>query len=125
MHDRHATFTYQYILWNAEENHDTFFVSGMKYICIYTFQYLFNKPLAPHRCRLESCQGLWIHSCEGAIQLLHMCPLMPEIMESRHMISSTVLMRRKTQSKCLYSSKTRRSRHSKNPQFIGTRLKLP
>jgi hypothetical protein len=28
------------------------------------------KPLAPHHCRFESRQGLWILSCEEAIQLV-------------------------------------------------------
>jgi hypothetical protein len=29
------------------------------------------KPLAPHRCVFESIQGLWILSCEEAIQLAY------------------------------------------------------
>jgi hypothetical protein len=45
------------------------------------------KPLAPHRCGFESRQGLWILSCEEAIQLAYgtsvvllRCPFVPEIM---------------------------------------------
>jgi hypothetical protein len=48
------------------------------------------KPLAPHRCVLESRQGLWILSCEEAIQLAYgtsvvllRCPFVPEIMHGR------------------------------------------
>jgi hypothetical protein len=48
------------------------------------------KPLAPHRCEFESRQGLWILSCEEAIQLaygtsvvLFRCPFVPEIMQRR------------------------------------------
>jgi hypothetical protein len=48
------------------------------------------KPLAPHRCGFESRKGLWILSCEKAIQLangtsvvLLMCPFVPEIMHGR------------------------------------------
>jgi hypothetical protein len=48
------------------------------------------KPLAPHRCGFESQQGLWILSCEEAIQLpygtsgvLLRCPFVPEIMHRR------------------------------------------
>jgi hypothetical protein len=44
------------------------------------------KPLACHRCGFESRQGLWILSCEGAIQLAYgtsvvllRCPFVPEI----------------------------------------------
>jgi hypothetical protein len=47
-------------------------------------------PLAPHRCGFESRQGLWILSCEEAIQLVYgmsvvllRCPFMPEIMHGR------------------------------------------
>ena len=46
--------------------------------------------LAPHRCRFEFCQGLWILSCEEAVQLaygkmvvLQSCLLVPEIMHLR------------------------------------------
>jgi hypothetical protein len=45
------------------------------------------KPLAPHRCGFESGQGVWIFSCEEAIQLAYetsvvllRCPFVPEIM---------------------------------------------
>jgi hypothetical protein len=45
------------------------------------------KPLAPNRCGFESRQGLWILSCEEAIQLAYgtsvvllRCPFVPEIM---------------------------------------------
>jgi hypothetical protein len=48
------------------------------------------KPLAPHRCWFEACQGLWILSCESAIQLafgtsvvLLGCLFVPEIMHGR------------------------------------------
>jgi hypothetical protein len=48
------------------------------------------KPLAPHRCGFESRQGLWILSCEEAIQLAYgtsvvllRCPFVPEIMHER------------------------------------------
>jgi hypothetical protein len=48
------------------------------------------KSLAPHRCGLESRQGLWILSCKEAIQLAYgtsvvllRCPFMPEIMHGR------------------------------------------
>jgi hypothetical protein len=48
------------------------------------------KPLAPHRCGFESQQGLWILSCEEAIQLAYgtlvvllRCPFVPEIMHGR------------------------------------------
>jgi hypothetical protein len=48
------------------------------------------KLLAPHRCRFKSQQGLWIISCEEAIQLaygtsvvLFRCPFLPEIMHGR------------------------------------------
>jgi hypothetical protein len=48
------------------------------------------KPLAPHGCEFESRQGLWILSCEEAIQLgygtlvvLLRFPFMPEIMYGR------------------------------------------
>jgi hypothetical protein len=48
------------------------------------------KPLAPHGCWFESRQGLWILSCEEAIQLaygtsvvLPRCPFIPEIMHGR------------------------------------------
>ena len=43
--------------------------------------------LAPHRCGFEFCQGLWILSCEEAIQLAYgtsvvqlRCALVPDIM---------------------------------------------
>jgi hypothetical protein len=45
------------------------------------------KSLALHRCGFESGQGLWILSCEEAIQLAYgtsmvllRCPFVPEIM---------------------------------------------
>jgi hypothetical protein len=48
------------------------------------------KPLAPHRCGLESRRGLWILSCEEAIQLAYgmsvvllRCPFVPEKMHGR------------------------------------------
>jgi hypothetical protein len=48
------------------------------------------KLLAPHHCEFKSRQGLWILSCEEAIQLaygmlvvLHRCLLVPEIMHGR------------------------------------------
>jgi hypothetical protein len=48
------------------------------------------KPLAPHRCGFESQLGLWILSCEEAIQLAYgtsvvllRCPTVPEIMQGR------------------------------------------
>jgi hypothetical protein len=48
------------------------------------------KPLAPHRCGFESRQGLWILSCEEAIQLAYgtsvvllRCLFVPEIMHGR------------------------------------------
>jgi hypothetical protein len=48
------------------------------------------KPLAPHRCGFEYRRGLWILSCEEAIQLaygtsvvLHRCPFVSEIMHGR------------------------------------------
>jgi hypothetical protein len=48
------------------------------------------KPLAPHRCGFESWQGLWILSCEEAIQLAYgtsvvllRCQFVPEIMHRR------------------------------------------
>jgi hypothetical protein len=48
------------------------------------------KPLAPHRCGFESRQGLWILSCEEAIQLAYgtsvfllRSPFVPEIMHGR------------------------------------------
>jgi hypothetical protein len=48
------------------------------------------KPLAPHRCGFESLQGLWILSCEEAIQLAYRtsvvllrCPFVPEITHRR------------------------------------------
>jgi hypothetical protein len=48
------------------------------------------KPLAPHRCGFKSCQGLWILSCEEAIQLAYGTyvvllgyPFVPEIMQGR------------------------------------------
>jgi hypothetical protein len=44
----------------------------------------------PHRCGFESRQGLWILSCEEAIQpaygtsvILLRCPFVPEIMHRR------------------------------------------
>jgi hypothetical protein len=47
-------------------------------------------PLAPHRCGFESRQGLWILSCEEAIQLAYgtsvvllRCPFVPEIMHGK------------------------------------------
>jgi hypothetical protein len=46
--------------------------------------------LAPHRCGFESRPGLWILSCEVAIQLAYgtsvvllRCPFVPEIMHGR------------------------------------------
>ena len=73
------------------------------------------KQLARQSCGFESRQGLWILSCEEAIQLAYgtsvvllRCPNVPEVMhggrgglpppvklESCH-ITSTVLVRRKT-----------------------------
>jgi hypothetical protein len=48
------------------------------------------KPLAPHRCGFESLKGLWILSCEEAIQLAYRtsvvllrCRFVPEIMQGR------------------------------------------
>jgi hypothetical protein len=48
------------------------------------------KPLAPNRCGFESRQGVWILSCEEAIQLAYgtsvvllRCPFVPEIMHGR------------------------------------------
>jgi hypothetical protein len=48
------------------------------------------KPFAPHSCGFESQQGLWILSCEEAIQLAYRtlvvllrCPFVPEIMHGR------------------------------------------
>jgi hypothetical protein len=48
------------------------------------------EPLAPHRCGFESRHGLWILSCEEAIQLAYgtsvvllRCPFEPEIMHGR------------------------------------------
>jgi hypothetical protein len=48
------------------------------------------KPLATRRCGFESLQGLWILSCEEAIQLVYgtsvvllRCPFVPEIMLER------------------------------------------
>jgi hypothetical protein len=47
------------------------------------------KPLAPYRCGFDSRQGLWILSCEEAIQLAYpsvvllRCPFMPEIIHGR------------------------------------------
>jgi hypothetical protein len=48
------------------------------------------KPLAPHRCWFKSQQGLWIFSCEEAIQLAYGTPVvllgfpfLPEIMHGR------------------------------------------
>jgi hypothetical protein len=48
------------------------------------------KPLAPRRCGFESLQGLWILSCEEAIQLAYgtlvvllRYPFVPEIMHGR------------------------------------------
>jgi hypothetical protein len=48
------------------------------------------KPLAPHLCGFESRQGLWILSCEEAIQLAYgtsvvllRYPFVPEIMHGR------------------------------------------
>jgi hypothetical protein len=48
------------------------------------------KPLAPHRCGFESREGLWILSCEEAIQLAYgmsvvllRSPFVPEIMHRR------------------------------------------
>jgi hypothetical protein len=40
------------------------------------------KSLAPHRCGFESGQGLWILSCEEAIQLAY-GTFVPEIMHGR------------------------------------------
>jgi hypothetical protein len=42
----------------------TFRVRGVRSRVVVDF-----KPLAPHRCGFESRQGLWILSCEEAIQL--------------------------------------------------------
>jgi hypothetical protein len=54
------------------------------------------KPLAPHRCRFESRLGLWILSCEEAIQLAYGTSVVllrylfvPEIMHGRHLRSSS------------------------------------
>jgi hypothetical protein len=48
------------------------------------------KSLAPHRCGFNSQKGLWILSCEEAIQLAYgtsvvrlRCPFVPEIMHGR------------------------------------------
>jgi hypothetical protein len=48
------------------------------------------QPLAPHRCRFESLQGIWILSCEEAFQLafgtsvvLIRFRFVPEIMHGR------------------------------------------
>jgi hypothetical protein len=48
------------------------------------------KPLSPHHCGLESLQGLWILSCEEAIQLAYGTSVVllrytfvPEIMHGR------------------------------------------
>jgi hypothetical protein len=48
------------------------------------------KQLAPHRCGFVSRQGLWILSCEEAIQLAYgtsvvllRCPFVPEIMHGK------------------------------------------
>jgi hypothetical protein len=48
------------------------------------------KPLVPHLCGFESRQGLWILSCEEAIQLAYgtsmvlvVYPFVPEIMHGR------------------------------------------
>jgi hypothetical protein len=48
------------------------------------------KTLAPHRCGFESRQGLWILSCEEAIQLVYgtslvllRFPFVPEIIHGR------------------------------------------
>jgi hypothetical protein len=48
------------------------------------------KQLVPHRCGIESRHGLWILSCEEAIQLAYgtsvvllRCPFVPEIMHGR------------------------------------------
>jgi hypothetical protein len=48
------------------------------------------KPLASHHCGFESRQGLWIPSCEEAIQLAYgtsvvllRCLFVPEIMHGR------------------------------------------
>jgi hypothetical protein len=53
-------------------------------------------PFAPHHCGFQSWQGLWILSCEEAIQLAYgasvvllSCPFVPEIMQGRHMNSSS------------------------------------
>jgi hypothetical protein len=71
------------------------------------------KPLSPHRCGFESQQGVWILSCEEAIQLAYgtslvllRCLFVPEIMHgrassskagNRHM-TYTVSVSHKTQS---------------------------
>jgi hypothetical protein len=54
------------------------------------------KPLAPHRCGFESRQGLWILSCEEAIQLAYgtsvvllRCLFVPEIMHGRRSSSTS------------------------------------
>jgi hypothetical protein len=48
------------------------------------------KPLVPHHCGFESRQGLWILTCDEAIQLAYgtsvillRCPFVPEIMHGR------------------------------------------
>jgi hypothetical protein len=67
------------------------------------------KPLAPHRCGFEFRQGLWILSCEEAIQLAYGTslillrhPFVPEIMywmtQERRYMTYTLSMWRKTQS---------------------------
>jgi hypothetical protein len=65
------------------------------------------KPFGPHRCGLESRQGLWIHSGEGAISLAYRtsvdllrCPYVPKIIYGRasdaflqrHHMTSTMLV---------------------------------
>jgi hypothetical protein len=54
------------------------------------------KQLTPHRCGFDSRQGLWILSCEEAIQLAYRtsavllrCPFVPEIMHEGHLRSSS------------------------------------
>jgi hypothetical protein len=73
---------------------------GLPYI-VYSFFYSIGvrgqvvkvvdfKPFAPHHCGFGSGQGLWILSCDEAIQLAYgtsvvllRCPFMPEIMHRR------------------------------------------
>jgi hypothetical protein len=70
------------------------------------------KPLAPHRHRFKSRQGLWIHSCEEAIKLaygtfidLFMCLHLLKKWSyftskaGKRRMTYTVLVRRETQTK--------------------------